>query len=107
MPYETIEKDNLKIFPVAGLTYENRVENYSALNIDDKLILVRDPENPHDKSAIKVETENGEELGYVPKEMAEELAQRLDKKEVFNLTVYAKGGSIGRQAFLLIKISSV
>jgi hypothetical protein len=42
------------------------------------LTLRRDPGNPHDANAVAVETEDGEQLGFVPRELAAELAPQLD-----------------------------
>ena len=43
------------------------------------LVLRRDPENPHDPDAIAVHAEGGgEQLGWVPRELAAELAGELD-----------------------------
>lgn len=43
-----------------------------------KLTLRREPGNVHDGNAIVVGTEAGEQLGYVPRELAAELAPELD-----------------------------
>jgi HIRAN domain len=42
------------------------------------LVLRRDPGNEHDANAIAVDTSDGEQLGWVPREIAEELAGELD-----------------------------
>jgi hypothetical protein len=43
------------------------------------LTLRRDPENPHDPGAIAVHAEGGgEQLGWVPRELAAELAAEID-----------------------------
>jgi hypothetical protein len=42
------------------------------------LELRRDPENPHDSSAIAVHAAGGEQVGWVPREIAAELAPGLD-----------------------------
>ena len=45
------------------------------------LVLHRDAGNEHDANAIAVELPNGEQLGFVPRELAAELAPRLDAGE--------------------------
>jgi hypothetical protein len=40
--------------------------------------LRRDAGNPHDPNAIAVDTQSGEQLGWVPRELAVELARDLD-----------------------------
>jgi hypothetical protein len=42
------------------------------------LDLRRDPGNPHDPNAIAVHTPGGEQVGWVPRELAAELAPDLD-----------------------------
>jgi hypothetical protein len=42
------------------------------------LLLRRDPGNPHDANAIAVETPGGEQAGWVPREVAADLAPELD-----------------------------
>jgi len=41
-------------------------------------VLRRDPGNEHDPNAIAVDTANGEQLGWVPRELAAEIAPELD-----------------------------
>lgn len=38
------------------------------MNIGVELILYREQENPNDKHAIRIETINGEKIGYVPRQ---------------------------------------
>jgi HIRAN domain len=42
------------------------------------LELRRDPDNPHDPNAIAVHAPGGPQVGWVPRELAEELAPELD-----------------------------
>jgi HIRAN domain len=42
------------------------------------LALRRDPENPHDPHAVAVDLPDGRQLGWVPRELATELAPELD-----------------------------
>jgi hypothetical protein len=42
------------------------------------LVLRRDAGNPHDPNAIAVDTAAGEQLGWVPRDLAAELAPELD-----------------------------
>ena len=44
-----------------------------------RLILRRDPENPHDPNAIAVDAPSGDQVGWVPRELAEELAPEVDR----------------------------
>jgi len=51
-----------------------------------RLELRRDPENPHDPNAIAVEA-GGEQVGWVPRELAAELAGQLDAGEQWSAVV--------------------
>lgn len=54
---------------VAGTTHiENIYEIEKKLKIDDKLKFYREPKNQYDPQAIRVETELGEKIGYIPKD---------------------------------------
>lgn len=45
-------------------------------------ILYREPSNPHDKNAIKVKAYGKYDLGYIPRDLAAELAPLLDSGAV-------------------------
>ena len=49
------------------------------------LELCRDPDNPHDPNAIAVHA--GEQVGWVPRELAAELAPKLDAGEPWSALV--------------------
>jgi len=49
----------------------------------DRVILKREPENPHDENAVAVFRENGEQIGYLSRDHAEWVARVIDEgKEV-------------------------
>jgi HIRAN domain len=52
-----------------------------------RLHLRRDPENPHDPNAIAVHSGDGEQVGWVPRELAEELAPLIDAGEPWSAIV--------------------
>jgi len=67
---------------VAGVAGAGR-HHADALGAEDvgpgrPLELRRDPENPHDASAIAVHAAGGAQVGWVPREVAAELAPGLD-----------------------------
>ncbi|WP_300813713.1 HIRAN domain-containing protein [uncultured Bacteroides sp.] len=68
-------------FEVKGLYYRGSRAIYEAeqLKKGEVLNLVPEPDNPADKFAIRVHTENGVFIGYVPKECSEELTWNQDK----------------------------
>jgi HIRAN domain-containing protein len=72
----------LRVSRVAGA----RDHHSEALQSEDAapgkaLRLRRDRDNEYDANAIAVETASGETLGFVPRELAAELAPKLDRDE--------------------------
>jgi len=51
------------------------------------LALRRDAGNEHDANAVAVDTPGGEQLGWMPRELAAELAPRLDAGEPWSAVV--------------------
>ncbi len=76
-------------FRLAGVTVEDAQENIKKFGCKDigSFRLVREPENPHDPNAIRVEVA-GKYLGHIPKDKAKELAPQMDAgKNLFALFV--------------------
>lgn len=54
---------------VAWTTHIENIEAIgSTLHEGDKLVFYREPDNPHDPQAIRIETIKGEKIGYVPQQ---------------------------------------
>jgi hypothetical protein len=69
---------------VAGTKFKNadgssRQEILESCLEGDELILVRELDNKHDPNAVKVCTFDGDQIGYLPAHIAQEIAPRLDK----------------------------
>ena len=64
--------------PVVGVTFDDRQNTISRLRVGDKLFLVREPWNPYDSNAIAVETIDGDQIGYLSRDMARQLAEGMD-----------------------------
>jgi len=67
------------IFKLVGVTADDAQENIKKFGCRDigSFALVREPGNPHDPNAIRVELA-GLYLGYVPRHIAKDLAPRMD-----------------------------
>lgn len=53
---------------VAGTSYIDDIDTIEPLLQDgDKLTFYREPTNPHDPQAIRIETVDGKKIGYVPR----------------------------------------
>ena len=61
--------------------------NLPNVSIGDQLVFVEEPENENDKYAIRVETANGESLGYVPRYYNQSVLERLKKQSTYSCEV--------------------
>jgi hypothetical protein len=64
--------------PLAGFKYYDGRAFWNEFKVGDALRLVREPHNPHDANAIRVEWE-GRMLGYVPRRENAHLARQMDR----------------------------
>lgn len=73
-----------KTFKLAGVTVDDAQDNIKKFGCRDigSFALVREPDNPHDQNAIRVEI-GGKYLGYVPRDIAQNLAPEMDKGKRF------------------------
>lgn len=54
---------------VAGTTHIEGIEDMAdSLKKEDRLVFYREPDNPYDPQAIRIETMEGKKIGYVPKQ---------------------------------------
>lgn len=56
-------------FSVAGFQYHDGMQEsvFSSLNVEDELIIEREPENPYDRKALMIMTSDRRMLGYIPR----------------------------------------
>ncbi|MBI2315664.1 MAG: HIRAN domain-containing protein [Betaproteobacteria bacterium] len=66
--------------PLAGFRYHEAKAAFAELRPGDRLDLVREPSNPHDPNAVRVEW-RGRKLGYVPRRENAALAWAMDRGE--------------------------
>lgn len=59
---------------IVGVTYENRQEVVAKLQMGDRVWLEQEPHNRFDHNAIKILRINGEQLGYINRELAQKIA---------------------------------
>lgn len=62
---------------LAGFQYHAGKSVWSELKVGDALTLIREPDNPHDARAVRVEW-RGQKLGYVPRRENADVARLLD-----------------------------
>src|SRR3989304_3748927 len=65
---------------LAGFLYPEAPVHFPELRAGDRLDLVREPDNPHDPNAVRVEW-RGRRLGYVPRRENSALAWAMDRGE--------------------------
>ncbi len=63
---------------IAGVTFDGRQDILVNLEAGTRLDLIREPDNPHDENAIRIDDENGNNLGYIKAAMAKHLAPVMD-----------------------------
>ncbi len=66
--------------PLAGFQYHAGAALWDQLRSGDELTLVREPQNPHDARAVRVEW-RGVQLGYLPRAENEAVAAAMDRGE--------------------------
>lgn len=64
---------------LAGFQYHEGETLWSYLTVGDRLELRREPDNPHDSHAIRVDW-NGRKLGYLPRTQNQTTALMLDNQ---------------------------
>lgn len=64
--------------PLAGFQYYDGKVLWESMRVGDTLALVREPQNPHDANAVRVEWK-GQPLGYVPRRDNSDVARQMDR----------------------------
>jgi hypothetical protein len=68
----------VQISLTAGLRYHEAKAVWDRMKVGDALILVREPENPYDVNAVRVDW-NGHQLGYIPRAENAAVARQMDR----------------------------
>lgn len=66
--------------PLAGFQYHAGAALWERLQVGDELTLIREPDNPHDARAVRIEW-RGAMLGYLPRAENEAVAAAMDRGE--------------------------
>ena len=74
--------------PLAGSQYYAVAKIWDEIKLGDRLTLTREPENRHDRNAVRVDW-NGHKLGYVPRAENRAVARVLDAGEKLEARVSA------------------
>ena len=64
---------------IAGLHHHQFVgDKANSLEFGLNLILVREPENPHDRNAVRIDHPDGRKVGYIPANQAAWVSRLID-----------------------------
>ena len=63
--------------PLAGFQYHAGKTLWTQMQVGDALALIREPDNPHDPRAVRVEW-RGHKIGYVPRHDNSDVARLMD-----------------------------
>ncbi|HJX57593.1 MAG TPA: HIRAN domain-containing protein, partial [Thiobacillus sp.] len=63
--------------PLAGFQYHAGKALWPQMRVGDALTLIREPDNPHDARAVRVEW-RGHKIGYVPRRENADVARLMD-----------------------------
>ncbi len=66
--------------PLAGSQYYAISSVWQEIQLGSRLALIREPNNPHDRNAVRVEWQ-GQQLGYVPRRENHAVAKAIDSGE--------------------------
>jgi hypothetical protein len=85
------------VLQVYGLQYQNY--HLNELKVDDAVILIAEPENEHDRFAVKIES-GGRKIGYVPRLQAESICSWLRRGQILG-NVLKINGTLDRPRVLI------
>ena len=80
------EWKTLQTFPVAGFQYYHGESLWPQLAANQRLILIREPDNSHDKRAVRIDWQ-GLKLGYVPRDDNAAISQLMDRGETLSALI--------------------
>lgn len=105
-----VSSQRLFFTKIAGVTYEGRQGIVARCSVGERLILIREPNNPFDEGAIKVLRLNGEQLGFIPAHVSRGgdtsgLAYQMDRGEKFQCRIKDLSGGGDKNLGVNIEIT--
>lgn len=76
----------IQVSPLAGFQYHHGEALWDQLREGDSLALTREPENPHDQRAVRLDWHNWK-LGYIPRIQNTAVAQMLDRGDTLQARI--------------------
>lgn len=80
---------------IVGVTFNGRQRFIPGLRTGEELQVKRESWNPYDKNAIAVYDGRGNQLGYISKELASDLAPKMDGGVQYRISVASVTGGNG------------
>lgn len=77
---------------LVGVTFDNRQDVISTLEVGEELVVHREPDNPFDCNAIRILTQDGRDVGHIRKEIAADIAPLIDAGTNYRCIVTAVTG---------------
>ena len=74
---EVEQLEILQVSPLAGFQYYAGAALFPLMSVGDRLVLRREPDNPYDPKAVRVEW-YGTQIGYAPRADNVDLARLMD-----------------------------
>ncbi|MCM3869237.1 MAG: DUF429 domain-containing protein [Pyrinomonadaceae bacterium] len=85
---------------LAGVMHDERYLVIPQLSLREPVQLRREPDNPSDANAILVETQNGQQVGYIRRELASYLAPQINEEaQPIQATVTELSSDAGGSAY--------
>jgi hypothetical protein len=75
---EVVQREILQVSPLAGFQHYAGPALFALMNVGDRLTLRREPDNPYDAKAVRVEW-HGTQIGYAPRADNVDLARLMDR----------------------------
>jgi len=75
---EVEQREILQVSPLAGFQHHAGAALFALMNVGDRLTLLREPGNPYDAQAVRVEW-HGTQIGYAPRADNVDLARLMDR----------------------------
>ena len=72
------QREILQVSPLAGFQHHAGPALFALMNVGDRLTLRREPDNPYDAKAVRVEW-HGAQIGYAPRADNVDLARLMDR----------------------------
>jgi hypothetical protein len=86
LPAQVTSHILLQDSPLAGFQYHAGRTLWPQMQVGDALTLVREPDNPHDARAVRVEW-RGHKIGYVPRRENADVARLMDRGQALTARI--------------------